>query len=271
MRLGEAFHPVQRDFGASMSAYTRQRDAQSTVLDREIADMLRLGQPLDCVAYLSELEGKETAQRWSDAIRRVVLRDVERDHVRFWPEPLHEANTAHERRFCALMLIIQSELSTAKPKDLRAWTRFLYRGRQHTWRVSDDGEWDRKYVKTGHTGGLAARLDCSVRNVARYLAVAKAAGLISVWQLKGKEKTDKLPLKLKGKRWAYSCIRWLGELPRRVWDRLTGRIRVPAVAPELETPPPARDTGASPPAESEADDWVELVRTGRAGRSRAPS
>lgn len=250
-----------------MSAYLRPRGAQSSVFDREIADMLRMGQTLDCVAYLTPLQGAETAARWSLAIRRVVLGAIERDHVRFWPEAVHEANTAHERRFCALLLMIQSELSTAKPKDLRAWTKHLFRGRQHTWRIDDNGEWQREYVKTGHTGGLAARLGCSVREVDRYLAVAKAAGIVDVWQLKGKDKTDKLPEHLRGKRWAYSCARWLGELPREVWKRLTGRVRVPAV----ENPPPAHETGDSRAVEQDDVDWVARLKAGAVGRSRPPS
>lgn len=266
-----------------MSAYPKADAAQSSVFGREVSELLQLARPLDCVAYLSELQGADVAQRWSDAIRSVTVRDVAPDSgpVTFEGNAQHPANTPHERRFMALMLLIQGSCSTRRLKDLRAGGKGLWRGRQHRFRVTDDGEWAREYVQNGtatgkghhggHQGGLAARLGVCVRTVDRYLAIAKAAGLLQVWQVKARKAVEALPKHLKGKQYAYAMFRWLGDLPGRVLERLSGRIRVPAEVPALETPPPSRATGATPAEADAGAEWLEQVRRGAGGRSRPPT
>lgn len=249
---------------------------------REVGELLSLEKPLDCVAYLGDLVGEAVAQRWSDAIRCVTIGDVspETKHVQFSEQHLHPANTPTERRWFALLLLIQGHVSTRRLSDLRAWTRELWRGRQHTFEVSPDGEWERKYNRNGrgdgkkhhggHQGGLAARLGVSVRTVDRYLAVAKAAKLLDVRQLKG-ESVKKLAEHLKSKAGhAYAWFRWLGELPAGVMARLSGRVRVPERVPPLESPPPSRATGPTPAPTDDGAQWLEQVQKGAAGRSRPP-
>jgi hypothetical protein len=242
-----------------------------------------MGENIDCVAYLSELVGAETAQRWSDVIRKVTVGDVAPDskHVTFSDEYLHPANTHTERRWFALLLVIQGHVSIRRLSDLRAWTSDLWRGRQHTFFVTDDGEFKRRYNPNGradgkghhggHQGGLAARLGVCVRTVDRYLAIAKAAKLIDVEQVKSKKALEKLAARLKGKSGhAYAWFRWLGELPRGVLARLSGRVRVPESVPAAETAPRSRAAAAPAPADDAGAEWLEQVRKGAAGRSRAP-
>lgn len=279
--FGELFS-LLGDTGARLKAYDKRGGAQRTVFGREVSTLLSLEKPLDCVAYLSELVGPDVAQRWSDAIRRVTIGEVapESQHVRFAAEPLHPANTDTERRWFALLLLIQGNISIRRASDLRAWTRDLWRGRQHTFEVTDDGEWRRKYNQNGrrtgkghhggHQGGLAARLGVCVRTVDRYLAVAKAAKLLDVRQVKG-EKVKQLADHLKSKAGhAYAWFRWLGELPAGVMARLSGRVRVPETVPARETPPPSRGAAAPAPADDAGAEWLDRVRSGAAGRSRPP-
>lgn len=199
--------------------------------------------PLDCLAMLTPVVG-DCVARWSKAIRSVQLRDVEEHRVDFSPTPLHPANTEHERRFCALMLMILDECR-GKVGAPRAFTKELWRGRAERFVVTEDGEVEREYVravkngKSGHQGGLAGRLGCCVRTVDRYLRIARAAGFLRISQVKAKRGLDKLPKHLKGKKYSYAIFDWLTELPRAVIDRLTGRRSTAAREAARETAPDA--------------------------------
>lgn len=216
---------------------------------------------MDPATLLQPLLG-ERAARWCQAICSVVLRDVggRNQPVTFEPERIHEAESMHARRFCALMLMILEECRAGKA-GIRASGRGLWRGRRDSWHVDADGEYKRRYVRAGHQGGLAARLGVCVKEVDRYLRVAIAAGFVNVWQVK--KGVDKLPKKLRGHKYAFATFQWLQELPRAVTDRLRGLRR----AHETETPPAEL---ASAPRQPEADSPEGFFASVLAGFNRPP-
>lgn len=200
---------------------------------------------------------REQVMRWSRAIRSVRLRGVlGRGRVHFEPAPIHAPNAPQERRFIALLLMILAECRVnPRSRDVRAWTQFLWRGRRDREVITPDGELKRRYVPavrhgtSGHQGGLAARLGCSVKEVDRYLDVAIAAGFVRVWQVKKDVPTSK-----RGKEHAYATFRWLGAIPAALWRRLSGQE--PAAdkqAPRAHTAGPSR-----PPSEDSVSFFERL-------------
>lgn len=211
----------------------------------------------------------EQVKRWSRAIRSVRLRDFSvRSAVRFESGPIHKANTQHERRFIALLLMVLAECRKG-PLDVRAWTRWLWRGRRDRQYISAEGEIKRRYVpavgadgKSGRQGGLAARLGVSVKEVDRYLDVAIAAGFLNVWQRKRK---DEVPAKFKGKEYPYAIFRWLGTIPAHCLRRLRG-----APAEDHTEPARADEPGPSRRGSAESVSFYERMNRRLLGPFPAP-
>lgn len=236
-----------------MTAYTTAAAAQTT-FHGEIGALLAAGSQVDPVRLLRPVLG-ETVDVMARAIRHVRMGELERGRVRFAksPYPTTTARQAMERRFFALLLMILGE---ARGTQARAWTKRLWRGRRERWEVNpDDGELKRVYVsakrKDGTSGaqaGLAGRLGCSVREVDRYLQVARAAGIVGVWQGPTRERAEQKKGHFEGgRKYAFAVFQWLAELPVRVRDRIRGRQ---SALDRSEAP--ATHASASAPAESAA-------------------
>lgn len=227
-----------------MKSYAKNAVGQS-FLDREIGLLLTFERPIDVLQLLAGPIGEAIAKRWARAIRRIHFRDVERECVRFQPEPVHKPNAELVRRFVGLMCIVLQE-SGAHPKGgYRAFTPNLWRGRAQREVVSPDGEFRQVYVPVESQGGLAARLGCSVRMVDYLLRVARAAGFLTVRQVKAKRKVDKLPRHLRGRKYSYAIFYWAMELPRALWDRVRGAKKPEIPRAELASAPPRRESAAS--------------------------
>lgn len=200
---------------ATVTRANRAAKKRPSPLGDEIATVLH--PTSDVQTVIATVVGDERAAKWVDAIRRVRMRGLV-GGVKWEDEQLHEPNSPQERRFCAMLLMILCEVS---PQG-RAWTSRLFRGRQK--QETDDGR--KVYVPAKSAGGMAARLGCSPREIDRYLQVAKAAGIVEVWQ-----GPSDAPKRFRGAEYAYAVFRWLGEIPRAVQQRLArwwGRWRPPA-------------------------------------------
>lgn len=211
-----------------MTAYTTAAVAQSP-FERELGALLAKGSQVDPVALCRPVLA-DVAGRIEHALDRVRIGKLKRGRVEFAAEklPASKQRQKMKRRFFALMLIVLGEL---RGQRKRAWTRQLWRGKRERWEVDTDGEVKRVYVRarrkdgsSGAQAGLAGRLSCSVREVDRYLQVASAAGLISVWQGPTRDKAERSKGHFEGGRtYAYAVFQWLAELPRRIADRIQGR------------------------------------------------
>jgi len=231
-----------------MTAYTESKTEQSTLFSRELGQLLHSSSTADPVALLRPILG-DVVDKMRRAIGHVRLSDLRRGCIRFQPSafPSTPKRQRMERRFFGLLLIILGQL---RGQQSRAWTKQLWRGRRESWRITPDGEVVRTYVKarrkdgtSGAQGGLAARLGLSVREVDRYLQIAKAAGLIAVWQGPTKDKAKKHFEG--GAKYAYAVFQWAAELPQRVRDRIRGRSsaldRAEGAKPRTSAPTPAAD------------------------------
>lgn len=224
-------------------------------------------------------------ERWSVAIRSVRLEDAGRLHVAghdehpvpladalpFAPEPILAPNTQQERWFLALMLIVTASLKPYGRNERRSCGRALWRGRQHRHVLTAEGEPDRVYVPKESAGGLASRLGCSVRVVDQLFRIARAAGLLNVWQMPKKEAKAGQA----GKRYGYAVVRALFELPLQLVRRLSGNRR-PDVSPARAEVAPSELAPAAPaPAgggwTAEDEEYVAQLKRGLLGPSRAPS
>lgn len=232
--------------------YQNRRKPPTNVFGAQISAVLNAS--TDTVEVVSEILG-DGCQRWREAIRRTRLREVT-TRAKFDPGYVHRANTWHERRFFALMLIVLQEVALRPGRKATAFTKQLWRGRTYRWRVTDDGEWRRCYVPSSSSGGLAARLGCSVREIDRYLTVAKSADVLGVRQIRGRASIDRLPRHLKGREWPYALFTWLGDLPQAA----LAVLRRARGEPARESAPPSSHSGAAaPPAGESAQRFLAMV------------
>lgn len=240
-----------------MSSVTRAKSGAKKArspLGDEIATVLN--PTSDVRTVIATVIGDERADAWVKAIRSVRMRELV-GGTKFQLEPVHEPNTSQERRFCAMLLMILGEIS---PHG-RAWTSRLFRG--HNKRLTDDGTME--YVPGKSAGGMSARLGCCPREIDRYLQIAKAAGIVEVWQ-----GPSDAPKRFRGTEYAYAVFRWVGEIPRAVAQKLAkwwGRF----------TPPPKPRDGAPAPTEAprvanpEAAARFLAFETARAPEAPTPS
>lgn len=258
--------------GAQLTAYPGAPRRQIN-FDDLIGQLLSERALIEPIRLLKGAVG-ESVDAWVKAIRHVRVRETDdvRTPVVFEREPVHAPNSAHERGFCALMLIVQRECIRAR--NLRSCSKRLWRGKRERFVVDDEGDFKRVYVravgadgKSGHQGGLAARLGRSVKTVDRYLRIAKAAGFLNTWQVRGKKALEKLPQSMKGKKFAYAVFQWLGPVARAVVDRVRGSDR----AAEVETPRVELATAPTPPVNAVAARLLALVDSDLARPSRPPS
>lgn len=252
-----------------MQHYTTNARGQSTGFNRELGLLLGENSNADPVALLRPVLG-DVVDTMRRAIRCVRLGDLKRGRVQFRPDAFRQtpARAQMERRFFGLMLIILGEL---RGEQSRAWTKQLWRGRRETCRVSPDGEWQRVYFRnrrkdgtTGAQGGLAARVGVCVREVDRYLQIAKAAGLVSVWQGPTRERAKKHFEG--GKKYAFAVFQWAAELSHAVRDRIRGRV---SAMDRAEGPAPRASASAPPaPASAEETDGLNFGAIAAALRTR---
>lgn len=211
----------------------RKKAAKQSPFGREIADLL--SGRADPAVVLGSVVGAELADRWIQAARSPLWRSVAADGLERRGELL-EADATPVPRFCAFLLMV---LEQTRSESGRTCTRALYRGRTHTRPFLDgDGVWRREYVPAGHTGGLAARLGCSVKTVERMAKVAEHFGIVKSWQA-----PKSMGEEYRGHEWGYSVWQWLITIPRQVRQRLGAKkarqaSQAPAGGPE--TVPPAR-------------------------------
>lgn len=275
-----------------MKQYPDSKQAQRTELSREA--LAALAPDADCLDVASSVVGRTCAERWSLAIRSIRVRDADRlyvagpdehpvhpdDAIPFEAEPIFPRNNPVEKRFTALLLLIVGTMTPYGKSELRSCGRALWRGRQHRQVITADGEIERVYVPARSQAGLAGLLGCSVRTVDLYLRIARAAGLVDVWQM---PKSEAQPGQA-GKKHGYAIFRWLGELPEALLRRLReaaalaalrkrDKSPAPGVTPSklTKTAPPAAPAPAggpmSPEDERTAAGWLTWLR----GRSRAPT
>lgn len=245
-----------------MTAYTTAPLAQRSfdgpkrqrTFDAEIARLVDLEKPCDVLHTLRELEG--IGKRWVDTIRRVVMRDVTEADVVFQPNPVQGPNDPMVRVFCAYMLAVAAEcMPLHGGKSWRAFSRYLFRGKQHREVMTPDGELEREYVPAASQGGLAGRLGVCVRTLDLYSRIARAAGFFAVRQIRKKESVDKLPRHLRGVKYSYAVHEWLMAVPRAIADRVRGIAR----AANVETAPPPRTTPPTAAEAAEADAYAAEV------------
>lgn len=203
---------------------------------REIAWLVR-GRG-DVHTVLSAAVGEQTARKWVSAAQWALWRSADASGVSRRDAPL-DPHGATVGRFCALLLMVLGETRDRRDKP-RVCTSRLYRGRTHTrpW-LDGDGVVRRSYVRTGHTGGLAARLGCSVKTVERMCRVAHEAGILTTWQA-----PRSLGEQYTGERWGYTVWQWVSNIPRIARARILSwwNKRKPAAA--LDLPPPRQPSAA---------------------------
>ncbi len=241
--------------------------------DDLIGQLVAQSTPIEPTRLLRGAFG-DVVDQWARAIRHVRVRDTDDvfTPVVFEQEPVHEPGSAHEQLFFALMLIVQRECIRAK--NLRSCSKRLWRGRRERFMFSPEGELDRVYVravgkdgKSGHQGGLAGRLGRSVRTIDRYLRIAKAAGFLNSWQVRGKKALEKLPKHMKGRKHAYSMFQWLCAIPTAV----IARTRQAERDAEAETPRHELASAPTPAVNAVAARLLALVERDLEEPPRPPS
>ncbi len=156
-----------------------------------------------------ELFGEERASAWIKWLSRARVRKKGSLEAE-----LHDWNDQHVGRFFAWLCMV---LENVDGKYRKACTRGLYQGRTKRW----DPELQKVvHVPGKEAGGVAARLGVSPREVQNFARLAAKMRVISRAQVKDHARVMELPKHMRGKRWSYSIVHWLGEIPRAVRSHL---------------------------------------------------
>lgn len=155
-------------------------------------------------ALASDLFGEERADSWFRSLAHLRFDGLE------FGNNYHDDNATHIGRFFAWVCMVLERAGTNPTK--------VYCGRQLF--QGQTKRWDKEArcvvnVPAHQAGGVAVRLGVCVRTVQAYAAAAQALGIIKRWQVTKWTEVKALPKKLRGKRYSYSFLQWVGEVPYR--------------------------------------------------------
>ena len=184
-----------------------------------------------------ELFGEERADRWLQGLSRVRLR-----HRGKFRADYHSDDAAHSGRFLAWLCMLLEQLNQ---ESLRACSRKLYQGRTRRWDAEKKRVVYVRAPKGKGAGGVAARLGVSPREVQRYARLAADLGILQRWQVKKQVEVMQLPRAMRGKRFGYSILRWLGGVPYEVKARIAswwgrGQEKRPSAPEQAASAPPVQ-------------------------------